>query len=624
MATPTLNPKITAAGIALFPNGDLNGFQLELTHIAIGTGQYEPVLNADGRATQTALVAEVARYKITSGADPTPTSVQIGTTITDTDDTGRSPNGKFISEIGFYAGNTLFAVWSRTGDPLFYKSASFPVPFAYTMDVSILPDNAVTIVLNTDTTGMAALILAHEAKADPHSQYYQKTGGVIGKQNTGWPALNAPTSRVVDDGAGSTGGLSIESYTPMLTFQDRTAGAKNSRWRYDNGVYDVQVDTAGDGAYGAAPLLRLSVDKSVPNWFRVPTFFNRTADDTSGAYVQVNGGVSALQYYAGTVVSAARTIVSSDGIQGYLWGEKALVVGTQTANPLQLLTNNVERARLLATGELLVGAAALDGTAAKLQVTGYASFDTPPAGDSSRRGATTEFVSRLVRTNEIGAIRIEIRTSVRAGYLKLNGALVNRADYPELWAYAQASGALVTEAQWTAGSWGCFSIGDGANTFRLPEWRGEGLRFLDDGRGIDVNRAIGTYQAGQNESHNHAGSSDTVAGHAHSAWTDAQGYHGHGVNDPGHAHSYDVPPPATDWDGQGASSGNSWLDLTKYSTRGTYGAGTGIWLSGDGSHGHNIGMSAAGAHAHAISVGFQGGNEARMRNISALAMIRAF
>src|ERR1700752_3554606 len=101
-STPVLNPKITAAGNALLPTDTQPGLSATLTHVAIGTGLYDPVVDANGRATQTALVNEVARYAITSGSKPDNYSVQVGTTITDTDMSGKSPNGKSIGEFCFY------------------------------------------------------------------------------------------------------------------------------------------------------------------------------------------------------------------------------------------------------------------------------------------------------------------------------------------------------------------------------------------------------------------------------------------------------------------------------------------------------------------------------------------
>lgn len=171
MPTPTLNPKITAAGLALFPTPAVMGFSIQLTHVALGTGMYTPAVNGSGQATQTALTAEVARYPITSGTNPSPRQVQVGLTITDTDPNGHSPNGLGIGEIGFYAGTTLFAIWSQPTTPLFIKSAAFDVPIAYTLDVSILPASSVTITVDASGVGLAAFILQHEAKVDPHPQY---------------------------------------------------------------------------------------------------------------------------------------------------------------------------------------------------------------------------------------------------------------------------------------------------------------------------------------------------------------------------------------------------------------------------------------------------------------------
>ncbi len=90
-----------------------------------------------------------------------------------------------------------------------------------------------------------------------------------------------------------------------------------------------------------------------------------------------------------------------------------------------------------------------------------------------------------------------------AGWLKANGATVSRTAYAALFA------AIGTT----------YGVGDGATTFGVPDLRGEFLRGLDDGRGVDSARAIGSAQAGQMPSHTHsapngANSSGSVDGGA--------------------------------------------------------------------------------------------------------------
>ncbi|MQY50188.1 phage tail protein [Rhodocyclus gracilis] len=100
-----------------------------------------------------------------------------------------------------------------------------------------------------------------------------------------------------------------------------------------------------------------------------------------------------------------------------------------------------------------------------------------------------------------GAIIYVPATTAPAGHIKANGALLSRAAYPALWAYAQASGNLAdSDGAWQNGQ---FSPGDGSTTFRVPDLRAEFLRGFDDGRGIDAGRLIGSAQAGAIQSHSH-------------------------------------------------------------------------------------------------------------------------
>jgi len=262
------------------------------------------------------------------------------------------------------------------------------------------------------------------------------------------------------------------------------------------------------------------------------------------------------------------------------------------------------------------------------EFTGTPRVPTPAIGDNSLQAANTAFVRAYVASavtgNEVGRIFFEVRTLPRAGCLRLNGALLMRADYPELFAYAQGTGAMVTESEWSANAWGCFSIGDGESTFRLPEFRGEGLRCWDDGRGIDAKRGVGTWQDSQNRQHTHAGSSAAAGDHAHLAWTDAQGWHAHtGSTSVGGAHAHGVGggtpvAPVGNWSYRDA--GGTWSATS--STDGNHSHT--VSLDGNGSHGHNVGIGANGSHSHVITINADGGTEARMRNVALLAMIRAF
>jgi len=74
-----------------------------------------------------------------------------------------------------------------------------------------------------------------------------------------------------------------------------------------------------------------------------------------------------------------------------------------------------------------------------------------------------------------------------AGWIKANGAAVSRTAYAGLFL------AIGTT----------YGAGDGTTTFNVPDLRGEFLRGLDDGRGVDAGRVIGTAQADQLKEHRH-------------------------------------------------------------------------------------------------------------------------
>ena len=268
---------------------------------------------------------------------------------------------------------------------------------------------------------------------------------------------------------------------------------------------------------------------------------------------------------------------------------------------------------------------------------GPVAVPTAWAGDNSDLAASTAFVVTALLASEVGQITLEPRTFVRAGYLKCNGALVNRDDYPALWAYAQASGALVSEPEWHDGHWGCFSVGDEATTFRVPELRGEFIRCWADGRDdVDPARVAGSHQASQNLSHAHSASCSEVGDHGHRAWTDQQGLHAHHGWTAGAGHhnhnnggfSRLLRPPyggsltGSDNAGSGSEQAVGAPDSADIVANGHHAHE--FSTEGAGVHGHNVGMDGAGRHVHNITVNPDGGHESRPRNVALLAMIRAY
>ncbi|MHA1040046.1 phage tail protein [Enterobacter ludwigii] len=87
----------------------------------------------------------------------------------------------------------------------------------------------------------------------------------------------------------------------------------------------------------------------------------------------------------------------------------------------------------------------------------------------------------------VGAVVGFAMNSAPEGWLAANGSAVSRTTYARLFSRIGTT----------------YGVGDGVNTFNLPDYRAEFLRGLDSGRGIDAGRAIGSAQAQQSVNHSH-------------------------------------------------------------------------------------------------------------------------
>ncbi|MBY8969250.1 hypothetical protein J1G33_02485 [Pseudomonas sp. P867] len=130
--------RFTSKGLDEVLQAKNQGLKGEITHIGAGTSRYNP----DG--TEVALRDERQRVAIVDYEDLGERQLRMAALF--------DGDGEYeIGEFGFYlASGTLLAVYSVAGKLLTYKAAAARVLQKFTLDVSPLPTDSVTIVVGSD------------------------------------------------------------------------------------------------------------------------------------------------------------------------------------------------------------------------------------------------------------------------------------------------------------------------------------------------------------------------------------------------------------------------------------------------------------------------------------------
>ena len=139
--------RFTAKGLDEVLQAKNQGLKGEITHIAAGTGRYNPTGN------ETALRNERQRVAIVDYEDLGQRQLRMAALF--------DGDGEYeIGEFGFYlASGTLLAVYSVAGQLLTYKAAAARVLQKFTLDISPLPADSVTIVVGSENLN---LLMAEE------------------------------------------------------------------------------------------------------------------------------------------------------------------------------------------------------------------------------------------------------------------------------------------------------------------------------------------------------------------------------------------------------------------------------------------------------------------------------
>lgn len=138
-----------------------------------------------------------------------------------------------------------------------------------------------------------------------------------------------------------------------------------------------------------------------------------------------------------------------------------------------------------------------------------ASAGIAPNGSVDAVGASQFFDALLAVIRQTSPIPAGIvgqfaMNNAPAGWLKANGQAVSRTTYAGLFS------AIGTT----------YGPGNGSTTFNVPDLRAEFVRGLDDGRGVDAGRALGSPQAGSLVAYDPTVASPALAG-LHTTGSDA-------------------------------------------------------------------------------------------------------
>ena len=130
--------RFTSKGLDEVLQAKNQGLKGKITHIGAGTGRYTP----DG--TEVALRDERQRVAIVDYEDLGERQLRMAALF--------DGDGEYeIGEFGFYlASGTLLAVYSVAGTLLTYKAAAARVLQKFTLDVSPLPADSVTVVVGLE------------------------------------------------------------------------------------------------------------------------------------------------------------------------------------------------------------------------------------------------------------------------------------------------------------------------------------------------------------------------------------------------------------------------------------------------------------------------------------------
>lgn len=146
--------RFTSAGLAELVQAKNQGLKGEITHVAAGSARYDPT------GAETALKAEKQRVAVSDYEDLGAGSLRIAGLF-------GGPLEYEVGEFGFFLSTgTLLGVYSQAGVLQTYKAATARILQRFTLNISALPTDSVTVVVGSENLNvLVAAELAELATA---------------------------------------------------------------------------------------------------------------------------------------------------------------------------------------------------------------------------------------------------------------------------------------------------------------------------------------------------------------------------------------------------------------------------------------------------------------------------
>ncbi|MEE3621476.1 pyocin knob domain-containing protein [Avibacterium paragallinarum] len=169
MAVNQINspPTITKVGLKLATMNNNQHLSLTITHAAFGTEKYRPT------GEETSLKQERLRVGIASAVRLDEKTIQMRFVVKAEQD-----EGFWCNEIGFWANNTLIAVYSSDeikGEGLIFISDKVETTISFSLALEAMPVERIDVQIMQDQDKLIQLINQHENEDNPHPQYTPKT-----------------------------------------------------------------------------------------------------------------------------------------------------------------------------------------------------------------------------------------------------------------------------------------------------------------------------------------------------------------------------------------------------------------------------------------------------------------